>query len=245
MLTNPFNLRIRLAHGVHLLLRKNPFELIFAGTLKTMRIPKNMGFQFVLLVLWIVGIVSGAKVWFAYETTPARAAEAPRHWPSNSSFARPTDRFTLVMLAHPNCPCTRASIAELEIIMSNLHGRVFAFVLFSKPGANEAEIRNAALWQKAAAIPDVRVAFDNQAAEASQFDAEVSGQTMLYNPQGDLVFSGGLTSTRGNQGANEGADAIIRIVRSGATQLHGAPLFGCALRNPNAAATKDTKSWTR
>jgi hypothetical protein len=148
------------------------------------------------------------------------------------------------MLAHPNCPCTRASIAELEIIMSNLHGRVAAFVLFSKPGANETEIQNSDLWKTAASIPGVRPAFDNQAAETSRFDAEVSGQTMLYNPQGDLVFSGGLTSTRGNQGANEGADTIIRIVRSGATQLHGAPVFGCALRNPNAASPKDKQSWS-
>src|SRR5436190_789460 len=67
-------------------------------------------------LLWAGLVLFGARTLLNYENTSGTPANAPSQWPSNSRIARPDSKFALVMLAHPNCPCTRASLAELEIL---------------------------------------------------------------------------------------------------------------------------------
>src|SRR5690349_6085353 len=86
-------------------------------------------------LLWLALVASGTRTLLNYENSPGAPANAPSLWPSNSRIARHESKFTLVMLAHPNCPCTRASLAELEILMAKLQGKLKAFVVFSKPAA--------------------------------------------------------------------------------------------------------------
>jgi len=198
-----------------------------------------------LVLLWFAAIVVGTRYLLIYENTAAQAAQAPESWPSKSKLVRPHDRFTLVMLAHPNCPCTRASLAELEIVMAQLQGKVKAFVLFSKPSATEDEVRQSSLWKKAASVPNVSAVYDTEGLESHVFQGEVSGQTMLYGPKGRLIFTGGITSARGHQGDNEGAEATVRIVRGDVLESRRAPVFGCALHNPNKQALKEDPSWRR
>ena len=196
-------------------------------------------------ILWGVLIFLGSRTVLNYEGTPATPGTAPSRWPSDSRILRPKDKFILVMLAHPNCPCTRASLAELEIVIARTQGKLVAFVLFSKPGASAAEVRESDLWKKAAMIPGVSVLHDNGGTEATLFGAEVSGQTMLYDPQGRLIFSGGITSARGHQGDNSGADAVVRRVSGSAEAAASAPVFGCTLHDPNARALREDSSWKK
>jgi hypothetical protein len=37
------------------------------------------------------------------------------------------------MAIHPHCPCSRASIGELSILMAHSRGRLAAFVVFVEP----------------------------------------------------------------------------------------------------------------
>src|SRR5262249_23558686 len=126
-----------------------------------------------------------------------------------------------------------------------LHGKVTAFVLFSKPGASEEDIRGSDLWKKAALVPGVTAVHDAEGSESQVFQGQVSGQTMLYSPDRNLVFSGGITSARGHQGDNEGAEAIVRLVKGGAAGSSRAPVFGCALQNPSAKALKEDSAWKK
>src|SRR5215204_4501233 len=64
-------------------------------------------------VLWLDAAAAGLWVLWRYDNTPGSAAHAPDAWPDLSALARATDRPTLVMLAHPHCTCTRASLGEL------------------------------------------------------------------------------------------------------------------------------------
>jgi hypothetical protein len=57
-----------------------------------------------------------------YESTPGVAAATPGRWPADSRIKPDADRATLVMLAHPHCPCTRASIGELARLMTQAQG---------------------------------------------------------------------------------------------------------------------------
>jgi hypothetical protein len=196
-------------------------------------------------MLWGVLILFGARVLLNYENAAGTPGAPPSHWPSHARIVRSSDRFTLVMLAHPNCPCTRASLAELEIVMAQLHGQLAAFVLFSKPGASAAEVEASNLWRKARIIPGVSVLYDDHGVQAEQFGGQVSGQTMLYDSNGRLVFSGGITSGRGHQGDNEGADAIVRLATSKQAAPATAPVFGCTLHDPRARALGKGTLWKK
>ncbi len=202
--------------------------------------------RLILVIAWLAAIAGGARVLLVYENTAAQAAQAPERWPSHTPLLRRDNRFTLVLLAHPDCPCTRASLAELEIAMSQLEGRLAAFVIFTKTGASAEQIAESGLWRKAASIPGVSVFYDAGGRETDRFGGQASGQTMLYNREGALVFSGGITRTRGHQGENEGVDTLVRLVTGGEGDkvLHTS-VYGCDLHDPSAQALKEDPSWKK
>src|SRR5207253_11434658 len=105
----------------------------------------------------------------AYESTSGTIGAVPRQWPSTSQIERVTDRPTLIMLAHPRCPCTRASVAELAQMMARMQGKVYAYVLFLKPQPSGAEWEDTELRRSAAAIPGVKVLSDADGVEARRF----------------------------------------------------------------------------
>ncbi|PWU00852.1 MAG: RedB protein [Terriglobia bacterium] len=194
-------------------------------------------------VVWAAAIVFGARTLLTYENTPGAPGDPPQQWPAASRVARPNGRFTLVMLSHPDCPCTRASLAGLEALIARTQGRLAVFILFGKPAAHEADIRSSDLWKQASGIPGVTPLYDDDSQEVARFRGHVSGQTMLYDPTGRLVFSGGLTSARGHQGPNAGADAVLRLVNESTRVPYTTPVFGCALHDPGTRPIREDPAW--
>jgi hypothetical protein len=179
--------------------------------------------------LWLLIIGAGVGLLWNYESTPGVAAATPGRWPSDSRIEPAADRATLVMLAHPHCPCTRASIGELARIMTQAQGRVTAYVLFVRPSNFSDDWVQTDLWESAAAIPGVTPVLDDGGVEAGRFHAATSGQTMLYDAAGNLLFSGGITSARGHAGDNAGRSAIVSLLTSDEAEERGTPVFGCPL----------------
>ena len=179
--------------------------------------------------LWLLIIGAGIAALWNYESTPGAAALTPDLWPAASRLAPAADRATLVMLAHPHCPCTRASIGELARLMTQARGRVTAYVLFVKPRGFSDGWARTDLWESAAAIPGVTPVLDDGGAEAGLFHAATSGQTVLYDAAGNLLFSGGITAARGHAGDNAGRTAVVSLLTSDAAEERGTPVFGCPL----------------
>jgi hypothetical protein len=186
------------------------------------------------MVSWLVAVSAGLLILWGYENTPGMGAKAPGSWPADSHIQRATDHATLVMLAHPHCPCTRASIGELALLMAQSQGRVTAYVLFLKPEGFSDEWEKTDLWQSAASIPGVNVMIDDGGAEARRFHAATSGQTMLYDAGGRLLFSGGITGSRGHSGDNAGRSSIVSLVNTGAAERAETFVFGCQLFGANS-----------
>lgn len=184
-------------------------------------------------VLWVLAVSSGLWILWSYENTPGVSAKAPDRWPADSRIQRAPDSATLVMLAHPHCPCTRASIGELALLMAHSQGRVTAYVLFLKPEGFSDEWEKTDLWQSAVSIPGVKALIDDGGAEARRFHAATSGQTMLYDAEGRLLFSGGITGSRGHAGDNAGRSAILSLVNTGAAERTETFVFGCQLFGAN------------
>ena len=184
---------------------------------------------------WAVTVALGLRVLLNYETKAGQVGAVPTSWPSASQIKRSASCPTLVMLAHPRCPCSRASVGELAQIMARVQGKMAAYVVFLKPehgsGWDDTDLQ-----RSAAAIPGVSVLSDIEGAEARRFGAETSGHTLLFDRNGHLLFSGGITQSRGHSGENGGERAIISLVNNAAAERFATSVFGCALRNSAARA---------
>lgn len=179
--------------------------------------------------LWAIGVIAGFEVLWSYKTTPGAPADPPREWPVESALARTPGKPTLVMLAHPRCSCTRASLAELAELMRELGGSVAAYVLLVKPRDVHGEWDSGS-HARARAIPGVTVVADESGVEAQRFGARTSGQTLVYDAAGRLVFSGGITARRGETGDNAGRRQIVTRLRGHAeSAAQQGPVFGCPL----------------
>jgi len=179
--------------------------------------------------VWLLAVV-GAMGWIvSYTNTPGAGGEAPSHWPAESQIALDSQVPTLVMFAHPHCPCTRASLGELALLMARCRGRVSARVLFIKPAGMSDEWTQTDLWQKAAAIPGVTTGRDEDGTESRLFHSETSGQTLLYDCAGNLLFQGGITASRGHSGDNPGRSALVALLEHRQATPTRTPVFGCAL----------------
>lgn len=182
-----------------------------------------------LTAVWLVGVVSGLRGVWAYENKPGANANAPLRWPAHTALVSATDRPTLVFLAHPQCTCTRASLDELAESLARAPKHPKTYVLFLRPLVFEPGWEQTDLWRRAAALPDVTVLRDDDGVEARRFGVETSGQTLLYDSRGTLIFSGGITGSRGHAGENAGAAALVALLTRGQADRHGTGVFGCPL----------------
>jgi len=198
--------------------------------------------QFILIMTcaaWAVITAAGTGLLWGYENDPGPVARAPSNWPSDSRIRPATDRATLIMLIHPHCPCTRASIGELARLMAQTEGRVTAYAIFLKPSGSSDDWERTDLWQSAASIPGVSVVVDDDGAEAHRFHAMTSGQTALYDVDGRLLFSGGITGSRGHSGDNAGRSAIVSLLNSGDAERTETSVFGCSLYGSRSECLKE------
>src|SRR5262249_4099028 len=109
------------------------------------------------LVVWFAAVSGGTVALARYNGTPGAAAGPRERWPVASAAGHEAGKPALLMLAHPRCPCTRASLAELSVVMARLGERVTATVLFLRPEGADDDWNKGELWNTAAAIPGVRV----------------------------------------------------------------------------------------
>jgi hypothetical protein len=187
---------------------------------------------------WVASTAFGLSRLWTYESTPGTPARAPAGWPKDARVPRAPDKPTLVLLIHPRCPCSRATLGELAAIMTDCRGRLAATVLMLHPAGTPAGWERTDLWNTAAAIPGVTVLADEQGAQARRFGAATSGQALLYAPNGQLLFAGGITASRGHRGDNAGRDAITTLVLHDDRATHPTPaqtpVYGCPLTNDPA-----------
>ena len=182
--------------------------------------------------VWLALVAAGLGLLWRHAISPGAAGPATLSWPASTALALHRDRFTLVMFAHPRCPCTRASIGELDRLMADCAGRIDAHGVFFRPASADPGWDESDLPFSAARIPGVRTHWDVQGVEAVRFQAETSGDTLLFDPSGHLLFRGGITSARGHSGDNTGRDAIVKLVGGGQSKPSFTPVYGCSITDP-------------
>ncbi len=203
-------------------------------------IRKSKALLLVSLAFWLLAVGSGGRLILSYENAAGASARPPQQWPSDSRVRRDPKMPTLLMMVHPHCPCSRASIGELALLMANVQGRVNAQVVFVRPNGFADDWAKTDVWDSAAIIPGVSVSVDDEGIEASRFRSQTSGQVMLYGADGRLLFDGGITVARGHSGDNAGRHAIVALLSGDDSTIKQTPVFGCPLFNASAKAKSDT-----
>ena len=187
------------------------------------------------LALWCLTLGYGFWRMTRYDLTPGARAASPTAWPVSSvDYRLGTNRLgskTLLLFAHPQCPCTRAAVGNLATILAQDNAAsVRTTVVFFEPASHSgAGWEHSDLVRSAGRLPNASVIFDPGGALARRFGAETSGQVLLYDAGGHLLFSGGVTDERGHAGDSIGGDAISAIVSGDAPTTRSTPVYGCAL----------------
>jgi hypothetical protein len=187
----------------------------------------------IFLTFWLLAIGYGMYLVINHANKPAQPAIVSALWPTTSKLVLAKDRPTVVLFAHPKCPCTRATIGELALLATQTQNKAKMYVLFTKPMNLPDEWQQTDIWDSAKLISGVEVISDPEGEEATFFQAFTSGQTLVYNPQGKLLFSGGITSARGHSGDNVGRSTITNIINNNNVTIQNTPVFGCTLCLPN------------
>jgi hypothetical protein len=188
--------------------------------------------------VWLAASIAALGGMAHYASRPGVAANAPVTWPEASRLPRDPRQATLVMVAHSKCACTRASLHELDRVMTRARNRATAFVIFVGPREEPRSHGLLDIRDTARSIPGVNVIEDES--EARRFGAATSGQVLLYDEAGGLVFRGGITPSRGHEGASVGSEALRTFLASrpptrvAASAPPASDVFGCALFDPRA-----------
>lgn len=192
----------------------------------------------IAVALWLGSVAIGVAALQRYKSSPAAELAPPSVWPAASLLTRNAGKPTLVLIAHPRCPCTRATVHELGVLLARAGAAgaaVTADVVFVRPTGVAQDWEKTELWRSAAALPGVTVSRDPDGREASLFHAATSGQVVLFDAKGQQIFAGGITESRGHEGDNPGLTRILSLLSHGSAERAKAPVFGCALASREEA----------
>lgn len=179
---------------------------------------------------WGFFVAMGVVALFVYKGRPGSDGRPSLAWPEGSTLVRASDRPTLLMFVHPDCPCTRASVEELAVIVDRADVSVRAVVVVMSPKGTEAT-GSSGVVERAGSLPQVEVVFDADGVEAARFGAETSGHVLVFSEEGRRLYSGGITGSRGHQGDNAGRARVLALLTQGPPDGVSAHVFGCALGN--------------
>jgi hypothetical protein len=185
---------------------------------------RTLSFAWIGLVLVLAAAVQ------LRDAAPGDAGAPPSDWPAGTTLRLATDGPTLVMLAHPQCPCTVASLDELERLLAAAARPPRAFVVLAIPADAPAGFEQGAALERARRLTGAALLLDRDGREAARFGARTSGHVMVFDPAGRLRFAGGITPSRGRCGDAPGRRSVLALL-GGAAADDAAPVFGCPLED--------------
>jgi hypothetical protein len=194
------------------------------------------------VMCWFLALIIGQSVMLTYgwERGVPQGAGPPVRWPEGTQLARSEGGDSLLLFVHPNCPCTQATIVELERLLSSFQStgrldRLELWVVAAIPRCAPKKWTFTSLIERSLRLPKAKLCLDHGGIESSRFAALTSGTVMLYSPGGRLRYFGGVTAARGHAGANAGIATLARLLTGESGSTSAVPALGCrlALEDPN------------
>jgi hypothetical protein len=164
-----------------------------------------------------------------YENKPGELAQTTIDFPMRSRLKTDIDKNTIVVFFHPQCPCSQATLAELEVLMTRYGKKATTYALFLKPEGVSDQWVKTSLFKDASAIEGVTTIIDDNGTEARLFGSKTSGQLLVYDRTRHLVYSGGITEKRGHIGDNDGLDTALASLSCKQSNVGSKTVYGCPL----------------
>ena len=194
-----------------------------------------------LFTLWGILVGGGMLLLNRYENSPSSEGRAPAQWPQETGLVLAERTPTLMLFVHPHCPCTNATVGELERLVAQLGDGLVIHVVFLHPGNMPMDWHQTALWARVCSIPSARVIDDLGCKLTHRFGVATSGEAYLYGASGKLLFAGGITRARGHSGDSPGRAAILSLISNEADLGEVTPsccsVYGCPLFEISTAQT--------
>lgn len=174
--------------------------------------------------------LAGFYLLLRFDGTPAKQHYAPSLWPERAGIVFPSNKPALLVFLHPMCPCSRATLDELNGILPRVPKTALPEIhLIFVRSIKNPDWNGGDLWERARGIPNAIRRWDDGGRIASRFRARTSGATLLYGVNRNLLFEGGITASRGHEGDNLGAERLQAALETGRREANLSQLFGCAL----------------
>ncbi|MEQ8768222.1 MAG: hypothetical protein RL885_30240 [Planctomycetota bacterium] len=181
------------------------------------------------LSAWLLLVGGGTVGLWTWSGTAEAEAVTVEAWPEGSALEHAKDRPTIVMFAHPKCPCTLASYEELSRALTVVERIPLVHLVLVEPEGAAADFQDSTLASRARRDGFCLVQRDRGGALAKQFGARVSGHVLLFSAAGEALFSGGITAARGHEGSNLGVQRLCAGLRGVAPEATRFPVLGCGL----------------
>jgi hypothetical protein len=188
--------------------------------------------NFILLLLgsfWLSAIAAFAYL-ATYDLTPGNKGVEPSVWPAASGIVPARNKCNAVVFLHPRCFCSLATANELAKIMSREENRLKVHVIV-RP-TRRAEEASASSSTSSATTPahDAQLSIQDSNSRLIKTIDSLPGHVLLFGANGNLIFAGGITASRGHEGDNLGADAMLKAMcESRRSTVSTTPVFGCSL----------------
>jgi hypothetical protein len=189
---------------------------------------------------WFAACAIALQSMWMYTYTPGPAANAPRTWPAGIEPGPGATQLTLVLFAHPQCPCTAASLDNLAALESEHPGQLDIRVYFYSPRHASPDWLDSPSWMQAGRLARVQRRIDTDGEIARRFGARVSGQTLVFDSSRRLRFSGGITAARGHGGDNAGLRAVNSLLARPGASPQNTPVYGCFLHEHADSSQMDS-----
>ena len=192
----------------------------------------NKPVHFLALGAWLC-CCAAATAWVTiYSHTPNDAGAAQPKLADGGLIQLDQARPTVVMFVHPRCPCTQASVEGLARLQRKFQDRFALRVVFNVPRGMAPDWHQSTLWDSVGRLPDCERLVDMGGHITNQAGAETSGTVALYEPDGRLVFWGGVTASRGHAGDSPGSDALASYFKDKPFPVQ-TDIFGCQMSGPD------------
>lgn len=183
-----------------------------------------------LLIPTWVGIIVHCQAWLlGYGLAPGEVHRPASIIHKDGKLASGREsRPRLILALHPRCPCSRATLSELEKILSERPGVGEVTILMYKPALESDEWMSGSIWERCRAI-ECRIVVDTDGRIAGSLGCQTSGSVVVYDAEGRLRYYGGITAGRGHEGDNPGARAVKDIFAGLQVEAESMPVFGCRI----------------
>lgn len=185
--------------------------------------------KWIAVVLWLACATGGLGYLANYAAKAGPHSSIPARWPDESSIRREPGSATLLIFLHPRCPCSSATLSELERALAWSKTPVGICAVFYSPANADTAWARTRLWNRMEELRPGCTMRDDAGREASVFGVASSGHVLLYDANGTLAFEGGITGSRGHEGDNSGCSTLTALLAGQQAGFESTPVYGCLL----------------